>query len=141
MTQVGHSGHKAFSVIQVYEWNMNGQKSKNWRLGFRGKQEMCLKFTVIDQCPRVNSPHDEDNEEWIDSFFASGCQGDRTASGNVIHGGISGVARKYPSDSDELSLFHKRVLCCDLQAQDLDLAHGSPHAWLFFVTKTLFQDD
>lgn len=132
-TLIGYSGRDAFSVVQVYEWNMNGQKLKKWRLGFRGKQEMCLKFTVIDQCPCATSLRDEESENWIDKFIAGDGAWGRATLGTATRGAINGMIRKYPSDSGDLSLSRERVFCCPLGKHHP--THGSSMAWFFFVTR------
>ncbi|KAJ5274061.1 hypothetical protein N7478_009186 [Penicillium angulare] len=59
-TLIGYHGRDVFSVVQVYEWNITGTRSKKWRLGFRRKQKMYSKFTIMEQCPCENVLRDED---------------------------------------------------------------------------------
>ncbi|KAF5716038.1 hypothetical protein FMUND_6550 [Fusarium mundagurra] len=54
-THIGYHDHDAFTAVQTYDWGHSGQKCKNWRLGFREKQEMSMEFQVYRKCscPRL----------------------------------------------------------------------------------------
>jgi hypothetical protein len=131
-TLVGYSGHDAFSAVQIYEWAMDGRKPKRWRLGFRDKQEMCLKFGILGRCPCMEDLTDEESKAWIDEMIATGViagSGSQEVSGRVD---VSTVMVKYPLSQQELANSPERVLYKVMAMRNPADQHRS--AWFFFVT-------
>ncbi|KUL88823.1 hypothetical protein ZTR_03472 [Talaromyces verruculosus] len=126
-TLIGYYGHDAFSIVQIYEWQM-GQKLMKWRLGFRDKHEICLKFTILEQCPCPDYLKDEESQAWIDKLIAEGLLQRRD---NVDNADFV-VTAMYPSSEETISSSPERVFCTAVKMPNT--TDSSSRAWFFYVT-------
>ncbi|KAF4452085.1 hypothetical protein F53441_5017 [Fusarium austroafricanum] len=68
-THIGYHDHDAFTVVQTYDWAHSGQKCKKWRLGFREKQEMSMKFRVYCKCSCSQLQDEVETRRVLDSLL------------------------------------------------------------------------
>jgi hypothetical protein len=126
-TLIGYYGHDAFSIVQIYEWVM-GQKLMKWRLGFRDKHEICLKFNILEQCPCPDYLKDEENQMWIDNLIANG----RLQLRDNMDDADCVVTTMYPASEEKIASSPERVFCTAMKMSET--TDSSSRVWLFYVT-------
>lgn len=124
---IGYYGHDAFSIVQIYEWQM-GQKLMKWRLGFRDKHEICLKFNILEQCPCPDYLKDEESQAWIDNLIAEGLLQRRDNMDNADFV----VTAMYPSRDDTIASSPERVFYTTVRMPNT--TDSSSRAWFFYVS-------
>jgi hypothetical protein len=67
---VGHDGGDAVVVVETYGWDHDQRGCKKWWLGFREKQEMCIKLRIVRSCP-FDSPrsHEAERRQVLDDLL------------------------------------------------------------------------
>ncbi|KAI1874575.1 hypothetical protein JX265_004783 [Neoarthrinium moseri] len=114
-THIGYHGQDAFTVVQSYDWAHSGQVCKKWRLGFREKQDMCVKLQILRKCPCETGQSEVERRRVIDRHLtwpvAAKMENDTTQTYVV----------KHPEDEWNASRIPERIFRC----QDV---------WYFYVT-------
>lgn len=100
-----------------------GQKLMKWRLGFRDKHEICLNFTILEQCPCPDYLTEEESQMWIDNLIAEGHLQRRDNMGAM-----------YPPSEEEIVNSPERVFGTAVQMPNT--TDSSSRAWFFYVTSS-----
>ncbi|KAK8128757.1 hypothetical protein PG984_009865 [Apiospora sp. TS-2023a] len=115
-THIGYHGHDAFTVVQTYDWAHSGQTCKKWRLGFREKQQMCMKFQVLKNCTCTKQQGEAERRRAID---------------NVL---VWPVAPKQDSEDDAVKYIAKHPEDERNASRNPERIFYSSRTWFFYVT-------
>ncbi|KFH47055.1 hypothetical protein ACRE_020630 [Hapsidospora chrysogenum ATCC 11550] len=121
-THIGYHGQDAFTVVQTYEWGNSRQSRKKWRLGFREKQDMCMRFSILKGCPCDDQVSEDAVRCAIDKLLVwpanMAPNSQDTAESKVKQVCVA----KHPETARDASHTPERVF------------NGGSDAWFFFVT-------
>jgi hypothetical protein len=115
-THIGYHGHDAFTIVQMYDWAHSGQTCKKWRLGFREKQEMAMKFHVLKSCPCLTQQTEVERRRTIEKLLIWPA----AAKQEAAQGDTSYIV-KHPDDQWSVSRIPERIFY-------------RGETWFFFVT-------
>ncbi|KAK7957977.1 hypothetical protein PG996_010582 [Apiospora saccharicola] len=103
-THIGYHGHDAFTVVQTYDWAHSGQTCKKWRLGFREKQQMSMKFQVLKKCPCTKQQGEVERRHAIDKLLVWPVAAKQESDDDAVN-----YIAKHPEDDWNASRNPKRI--------------------------------
>ncbi|KAL4961976.1 uncharacterized protein BDV14DRAFT_210818 [Aspergillus stella-maris] len=146
-TVVGHYGHDAFSVVQVYEWiaggvgrSRDGLQTTKWRLAFRDKQDMCLGFHFLHGCHCDEDTGSGEEGELVDKMLLTGrfnIEPQPSLSQSCPRS--PRIELRYPNtlEAPVANSTPERVFTAEIRTQGSSQTPEQDPIWFFYVTNNV----